>query len=268
MATVARLAGVVLLITAGAVYPYLPGEYDPLAVPLSTVAQVGSVAALLLAPIGLAGLLTSANRSRRASLAGLAIVGLVMCGVAWATGGRLLGLIGLVAGTWLVQRWRRLGAHGTEASSVLRLALVIVPITAVAVQWLALGTMAASSRRHAIDAATTLVQELETHRATHGRYPASLTGAWPDYKPRVMGVERYQYTRHDDSYTLFFELPVPLLEAPGTREFVAYDPRGAYVMLSHAAWHVTRSPAALAQGQGWYATRDTERPGWRSFFFD
>ena len=48
--TLIRLAGIVGLVTLCTFYPFLPGEYDSLAVPLSMVAQVLGLAGLLVVP--------------------------------------------------------------------------------------------------------------------------------------------------------------------------------------------------------------------------
>ena len=65
-----------------------------------------------------------------------------------------------------------------------------------------------------------------------------------------------------------FEQPVPIISAPGTREFVVYNPRGQHVMLSHASWNLTRSWATLSERQGWYSVHDAVQAGWKCFRFD
>ena len=116
--------------------------------------------------------------------------------------------------------------------------------------------------------AAVLIDDLERHRTLHGRYPTSLAAVSPDYKVGVVGIAQYHYTSHGEGYTLHFEQPLPMLGDVGTREFAAYHPNGEHLVLSHATWHVTRSPAALAAGQGWYAVRETSRRGWKRFLFD
>ena len=68
--------------------------------------------------------------------------------------------------------------------------------------------------------------------------------------------------------TLYFEQPLPIISAPGTREFVVYHPRGQHVMLSHASWNLTRSPAPLSERQGRYSVHDALQAGWKCFRFD
>ncbi len=72
----------------------------------------------------------------------------------------------------------------------------------------------------------------------------------------VVGIRQFHYTPQGDGYNLYFEQPLPLLSAIGTREFVVYNRRGEHMMLSHAAWNLTRSPGRLGAGQGWYSGVD------------
>lgn len=61
-----RMAGITLLIVLCLFYPFLPGEYDGLAVALSTIAQLFGTAGLLLVPIGVLWLVYEArNRAQR-----------------------------------------------------------------------------------------------------------------------------------------------------------------------------------------------------------
>lgn len=274
-----RMAAIVAAITAVACYPYLPGEYDPLAVPLASVAQGGSAAALLLVPLGLAGLLLGrrtnggAGRSRgfaRVASIALSVLGVIVAGVAWGSGGRALGLavLGLAVALLVARRRATTSSAAAPAPTTLPAVLVVVPVVAVLLQVLLAGPLRAYARERAIIHGGTLVDDLARYHALHGRYPQSLTAAWPDYKAWVVGIDRFHYVAHDDTYTLYFELPVPLWQAPGTREFVAYDPRGRHLVLSHAAWHLTRLPASLGAQPGWYEARETSHDGWRSFLFD
>lgn len=283
-----RLAGLVALTTLCAVYPLLPGEHDGLAVAVSRMAQACTLVALLFVPIG--GLWI-AHRSRiRASQPGgpapprhdryyaraAAMVCIVMTltagGVAWGNVGLTLAVGTLAILAYMCSKWTTiLGAlprsHAAPDSSTL-LALTVVPPLALLVQVLVVGAMTDVSRARAIAGSAQLIGDIEGYRAAHGRYPASLQGVWPDYKTGVKGIAQFHYTPHADAYSLFFEQPLPLLHAPGTREFVVYNPLGQHLMLSHAAWNLTRPPAVLSERQGWYAVAETSAPGWRRFLFD
>ncbi len=258
-----RLACLVGALTLGAYSPYLPGDYDSLSVPLSVVAQVLAWTGLLFLPIGAIGWarrpwLRSAGGARArviASVVATAVVSLV----AWASSGPAFafGTLTLAAATFA---W--LGPRLTPFE------MAAAPPAAVLLQWLLAGPMVEFSRNRAIDNSASLIAGLEAHRAAHGRYPQSLGAASPDYKVSVRGIERFHFVPHGDTYNLYFEQPLPLVIAAGTREFVVYNPRGEHMMLSHAAWHLSRAPARLAEGQGWYAVHDGSRPHWKRFRFD
>jgi hypothetical protein len=146
--------------------------------------------------------------------------------------------------------------------------LVAVPLVAFLPQVLLADHWTEFSRRRAMANSAELIDALEKHHAAHGRYPASLNGVWPDYKVSVIGIRQFHYTPHGQAYSLYFEQPLPIFSAPGTREFVVYNKLGEHLMLSHAAWNVTRPPETLAQQPGWYAAADLSRPHWKSFRFD
>ena len=61
--TLVGAAGIMLVLCM--VYPFLPGGYDRLAVPLSTMAQVFGVVGLALVPVGLLWLIDAEVRHSR-----------------------------------------------------------------------------------------------------------------------------------------------------------------------------------------------------------
>ena len=276
---VIRFGGIVGLLTVCAFYPFLPGEFDGLAVALSAVAQVVVLAGLLFVPIGALWLAHDAlrNASRkglsprratssyyaRACVIGSGIVGAVASVVAWGSSGLAFACATLAFSVFVVSRLLP-GFHAGSAP----LYLIAVPIVAFLPQVLLADRLTEFSRSRAIANSAGLIDVLEKYHAARGHYPASLNGVWPDYKVSVVGIGQFHYTPHGTAYSLYFEQPLPLFSAPGTREFMVYNTRGEHQMLSHAAWNVTRSPEALAQGQGWYAARDASRPHWKSFRFD
>jgi hypothetical protein len=64
------------------------------------------------------------------------------------------------------------------------------------------------ARNRVLANATALIDEIERCRNRHGRYPDSLFSIWGDYKPSIVGVERYHYERSGDG-----RIPVVVLEA-------------------------------------------------------
>jgi hypothetical protein len=192
--------------------------------------------------------------------------------VAWATGGLAFGCGTLAVGASLFHRYRlRVKASlaaGHEPGLSAPLAFAAVPLVAIGLQVLIAEPMTESSRKRAIAASAPLIADIEQHRAREGRYPQSLHALWPDYKVSVIGIEQFHYTPHGDAYNLSFEQPLPFWTALGSRELVVFNPVGRHLMLSHAAWHLTRSPESLADRQGWYAERDRPEANWKSFRFD
>jgi hypothetical protein len=84
----------------------------------------------------------------------------------------------------------------------------------------------------------------------------------------VVGVERFHYAKYGDAYNLYFEQPRFVFVHIGTREFVVYNPRGKRFMISHAAWHLSRSPTEVEANQGWYDVQPANAPHWHRFLFD
>lgn len=172
-----------------------------------------------------------------------------------------LGFVLVPAGIiWLVVAVRR---KGGKQGSLLPLYLILVPGTLLAVQLALAAPLTDWSRKQAIQNTTEIIRDLEAFKEQHGRYPESLLALWPDYSTGVVGVSQYFYEPQGQSYNLVFEQPRFLLDGPGTRELVVYNPQDEQRAVSHAAWRLS-SPEA----QGWYAVRDTTAPHWKSFLFD
>ncbi|MBK8022519.1 MAG: hypothetical protein IPK19_14090 [Chloroflexi bacterium] len=278
------LALILLLI----IYPFLPGEYDRLALPLSMMAQVGSVVSLLLAPVGSLWLVYEVwkrVRHRRTgqfppratlfaflSLIALFVVGLVTSVVATMTAGLALGL--LSGGLWiltLVALGRRAWALRRAESSRFNpvpLYLIGVPITAVAFQAWVIPLAMESSRSHAIAMSAPLIHDIERYYTQNEHYPASLLAAWRDYSPSVVGIEGYHYQPQGEGYSIFFEQPRFLFDDFGAREFVMYNAQDQYVMISHTSWILLLRPAQARANPGWYDSMATSTQHWRRFLFD
>lgn len=283
-----RLIGSSALLTFFAFYPYLPGAYDALALPLSLVAQVLGLAGLLVVPIGAAWLThralarrgaavgpSATSRERRylvASMIGSAIVAAMAAGAAWASGGLAFGCgVMVVAAYGLSRLWPSVTASARADeldAGAIPVYLTVVPLVACVLQVALAQPMTTFSRDRAIANGAALIADIERYHVRHGTFPPSLSGAWPDYKVSVVGISQFHYSPRDDAYNLYFEQPVPIVSAPGTREFVVYNPRGRHIMLSHAAWNLTRSPEALSDRQGWYSAADASHAGWKRFRFD
>jgi hypothetical protein len=262
-----RLSGIVVLLTLCAFYPFLPGEYDGLALGLSLVAQILGAAGLLFVPIGALWLIDDARKgaSRRENvtaprnyyaLAGVivyVIVAVIVSVAAWRTGGLAFGCATLALSTYVfskfVSRLKRVARSKIWSCGSTPLCLTAMPIVIFALQLLLADRMTEFSRARAIANSAELIDELENYHATHGRYPQSLAGVWPNYKVSVIGIEQFHYAPDGDAYNLYFEQPLPLFTAPGTREFVVYNPRDKHLLFSHAAWNLRRSPTDCRHGK-------------------
>ena len=255
-------ATVTVVIVLIALLPFLPGPYDPLAAPLSAMARVFGVVGLLLVPIG--GLWRARPRRgvRVAALIVLAIVWAVLSLAAVIFSGLSLALAMLVLGVYLffkIKSW-------TKAETVTpALYLLAVPISVFLLQQALVGPAIEFSRNRAIRSAGTLIAEIEQYRAARGHYPASLLAVWADYKPTVIGIEKYHYEPSGQAYNLLFEQVAGSLAA---REFVVYNPRDEQVVTSHAMDLLQYTPERLDRARGYFAVHSTAYAHWKYFWFD
>jgi hypothetical protein len=283
-----RIIGITTLIALCVVYPFLPGQYDSLAMPLSIMAQVSAVTGLLLVPIGILWLVyelrshlqRTENRpfhSPRyffalASVIASVIVVLVVSFVAFATVGISLALITTALGLFILAKARSklrvLRAAASNSFSPVPLYLVLIPLILTVLQISLAPQMTSFSRTHAMASSREFIDDIEAYQAEYGRYPTSLLAMWKDYYPDVVGIEKFHYTPSDSAYNLFFEQPRFLLDTIGTREWVVYNPGDEHQIFSHTAWFLLLTPEELERSQGWYAVHETPVPHWRYFWFD
>ena len=279
-----RVAAIAAVLVACLFLPFLPGDYDRLAGPLATMAMLFGYAGLLLVPVGACWLLyeikKGASASYAASSSGLgyyfAIAALVasvpvaamVALEALVTLGPSAGVICLVAlATWyfgqLVPRAAQLkGAEITDFHGT-PLYLVVLPLVVLAALY-GFGDKAAEfSRNRAIDNAAPFIADIEAYRKEHGRYPTSLASEWEDYKPSIMGIERYRYEPSGDAYNVSFE---QFSFAFGTREFIMYNRLDEQEMTSHDMDLLRIAPEEIRRG--YHAVDDAGRPHWKRFFFD
>lgn len=251
---VVLLSALLLLLIAS---PFLPGGYDPLALPLSTLVQIFGAVGLLAVVTSAPLLVWPRNRFWRvAQTVALTVTALAVSASAAAESGPLLGLAALAL--WVVVLARR-------PSPV---CFVVLPLVALAGQAVLNHPLTAYARDTAIADAAELIAAVEKRHADHGGYPDALTAVWPDYRPGVRGVRQYHYARNGESYDISFELPRFFFDAFGTREFVVYNPSDRHLMPGHASWVLLWSDARIRNQQGWYESRDAGPRHWRSFLFD
>jgi len=283
-----QIAGIIILIVLCIVYPFLPGGYDGLAIPLSTMAQSFGVLGMLLVPAGVLWLVYELHsqarrrqnlpvKARRYSFALVSVViasvvAVAIALIALATIGLSFGLITLSLWFYSVVRFfprlRLLKNGESERFSPAPLYLIVIPIAILVLQLMLAAPLTKFSRNHAIANSNDFIGDIEAFHEKYGHYPVSLAAMWKDYYPDVVGVEKYHYLPYDESYNLFFEQPRFFLDNIGTREWVVYNPHDDQRMYSHTAWFLLLTPEELERSQGWYAAHDASSPHWRYFWFD
>lgn len=266
--------GIVALIILCIAYPFLPGEYDSLALPLSLIAQVAGIVGLLFVPVGILWFLKPIHAYTLSIVTTIIVllVAIILSMVALGTVGVSFLLItstcfGYIA--WkLLSRLKFIRHALPEYQSSVPLYLVLIPTIVVFGQILLAGPLTEWSRNRAIANSAEFVQEIEAYHAEYGRYPESLLAQHKDYYPDVVGVEKYHYSAQGNAYNLFFEQPKFFFDRFGTREWVVYNPRDEHRMYSHTAWHMLLTSEEQERGQGWYESGDTGKPHWKYFWFD
>ena len=217
LVTILGIAAATALIMVITLLPFMPGSYDPLAEPLSVLARVFGFSGMLLVPVALLWTMSPYWRvlsSREYALAITALIAWSMISailsmVAFAVGGRSLGLATLALAAYAVFKIKhRIATFRTARPGSVRapaLYLLVVPLAVFLLQQAFVRPAIEFSRDRAIRNAAPLIADIERYRAERGRYPASLLSVWKDYSPSVMGVERFRYEPSGDAYNLLFE---------------------------------------------------------------
>jgi hypothetical protein len=273
------IVGIAAIVVFCIFYPFLPGRYDALAVPLSGAAQAFAIAGLLFAPLGalwLAHELWRQERRRHYFAAATVIMStiivlafsiLIAAGISLASAVITLFAWGCVL--WLLVPKLRLHNNAAKtAFTPVPLYLILVPIATVACQLLFANSATEFSRNFAIEHCEELIGDIEQYRANNGEYPESLFAEWQDYDLPIVGIREYHYARDGETYNLAFRQPTFLHRNPGTIEFVIYNPRDKHLMLGHDSDILRWEPDVLHERQGWYAAHDTAYPHWKYFWFD
>jgi hypothetical protein len=276
-----QILGITILIGLCILLPFLPGEhdamvsYDPLAVALSTTVQLFGVLGLLLVPVGIFWLVFK-NKAYYFVIASLIIFSLITAFIflfTYFASNRFMAI--LILALWLYgiykikPKLKLLKKTETKKFNPAPLYLIFIPLFTLIMPLVLAAPVTDWSRNRAIANSSELIGHIEDYHRQYGRFPTSLLAQHKDYDPGVIGVEKYHYSPHGDSYNLFFEQPRFLLDNPGTREWVVYNPHDERRIYSHTSWILLVSPEELERGgQGWYAVNNTEFPHWKYFWFD
>jgi hypothetical protein len=270
-------AGIVLV----TVLPFLAGPYDPMALTFSGMGRAfGVVGLVLLVPVGAIWAACGySNRLARRQY-GIAVAALVVTSLVWAVtavfmvafSSPLLALFAIVlwacAVSKILPRLKLLRSPTPQPTSAAAFYLLLVPIAVAIAQHALVAPAIEASRHRAIQNAAPLIAAIERYREAQGRYPLSLLSSVTDqYKPGVIGIEKYHYEPHEDAYNLIFEQGALHF---GTREFVVYNPRDSQVVTVHLVdlLELTPEQLALERTRGHYAVHDAGHPHWKYFWFD
>jgi len=211
------ISAVTAAIILGTLLPFLPGQYDTFAVPLSLMSQIFGMTGLPLVPVGALWVASGywnrlAGQQHRIAAAALIVATVVWLTVllgAIATSGPVLGLTGLVL--WidvvsrLLPRLRRLRSAPSHGPSAAAFYPLIVPVAVALVQMAVLAPAIESSRNRAIRNSAPLIAAIEQDRAANGRYPESLLSVHVDHllTPSQLALEhtRGHNAVHDAAQT-------------------------------------------------------------------
>ena len=273
------ITGVTAAILLLTLLPYLPGQYDAMAVPLSVMAQVFGMTGLILVPLGALWVASAYGGPFAGQQHVFAVTALALVSVVWftvllgaiATSGPLLGFAGFALWIYTVARLqprlRHLEVGAPRKASPAAYYALVVPAAVSALQLVVLAPAIEYSRNRAIRNSAALIGDIEQYRAANGRYPESLLSVWEDYLPGVIGIQGYRYEPKGEAYNVFFEQSALHF---GTREFVIYNPRDEHALTSHKADRLQMTPEQLAldQTRGHNARHDTPHPHWKYYWFD
>jgi len=266
------ITGISALITLCIVYPFLSGQYDRLAVPLSTMAQVFGVVGLPLSLLGLFWLVMPTYKFAFAILATVVstLIVLVLALFATLSIGNSFGILTLATLVYtvirLIPKIKQSRKENEGDFNPAPLYMIILPILTLFFQVISLGPVTQWSRDRAVSNAQKFIEDIEKYRKQHGHYPLFLQAQNKDYHPDVVGVERYYYAPYGEGYNLSFEQPRFLLDRFGTREWVVYNPLDEHRVYSHIASLLPTKE--IEPSQGWYASGDTGHLHWKYFLFD
>jgi hypothetical protein len=254
------------------IYPFLPGDYDSLAVPLSTMIQAFGIIGLLPAIIVVLWTLFLKKYHKVKMIAlyvSMFIILIIAIGIFISSSKLFAILIIIIFCSVLFQLKKRfLETSEQNRSRLLPVYIICLPFAIVSIQLMIAKPLTQWTRKMAITNANELITHLESFRAKFGHYPNSLQAMYKDYFPNVAGIEKYYYLPYDSSYNLSFEQPRFILDEIGTKEWIVYNPKDEHRVYSHTSWFLLLSPEELERSQGWFASGSTAYPHWKYFLFD
>lgn len=273
-----RILVLASLLVAGVFLPFLPGDYDRMAVSFSLMIQLAGFAAMPLTFIGLPWLFYELGKKKSISkgtyrFALVALIFSPLCGIGFAlgafvTGSRFLGFAILVALVFIfIRRFKKVRQlrEGYVSFHPAPVYLVCLPLLIVFSRLAFMEDAIDYSRARAIMQSETLIQDIETYHRNNGHYPVSMLSVNKDYKTSVIGIKQFEYELNGDAYNLFFE---QFASPFGTREIVMYNKQDNHVMTSHDQDLLLLDIHSLDAQRGYFRVHDLPQPHWKYFWFD
>ncbi|GAB3416158.1 hypothetical protein [Niabella aquatica] len=260
------------LLTLGIAYPFLKGDYDRLAIPISTMIQVFGLVGLSLVPVGILWATMSKYRFgfTIAAIIVSSVIVMILALFATLSVGKSFGLLTLllwiIVAILLIPQIKKLKGKTANKMDFLPFYLICLPIITLLLQLTLAKPLTQLSRNRAIENAYRFIRHIEEYQTLRGAYPLTLQAQNKDYYPDVAGVEKYLYAPHRKGYNLSFEQPRFLLDRFGTREWVVYNPLDENSVYSHTSWLLPTEQEEASQG--WYASGNTGHKHWKYFLFD
>jgi len=263
---------VLAVLTLGNIYPFMSGDFDRLAMPLSMIIQGFGILGLTLSLFGLIWLLMP-SKHKIFSIISIYLFGfliVVFTFFAYLISGILFGITILFVLGILLHKYRQriIVPFERETIAFVPIYLIVLPVSILTVQLLIAKPITDWSRDRTISNAKDYVRDIENFYTRNGYYPKSLQAMYKDYYPNTVGIEKFHYLPFGNSYNLSFEQPRFILDIIGTKEWVVYNPKDEHRVYSHTSWFLLLSPEESEIRQGWYSSADTKHKHWKSFFFD
>jgi energy-converting hydrogenase Eha subunit A len=263
---------VLTVLTMGIIYPFMSGEYDRLAMPLSTIIQGFGIIGIILSLFGLIWLLMT-SKYKIFSIISIYFLWfqiVVYTFFAYLISGILFAIVVLlVLGLPLLQHRQRMKKPTEmEIMTFFPIYLIVLPLSILTIQLLIAKPITDWSRDRTISNAKVYIRDIENFYTRNGYYPKTLQAMYKDYYPNTVGVEKFHYLPFGNSYNLSFEQPRFFLDKIGTKEWVVYNPKDAHRVYSHTSWFLLLSPQESEIRQGWYSYADTKHKHWKTFYFD
>lgn len=269
MTLVVRAGLVASAVVAITFLPFVTGGHDVLAIPLATIAWAAGHAGLVFVPVGLLWAWPQARPGWliTLTLGTCGILSLLLIAIAFASSSSaLLAVFTAVAVASMTARLaRRLRSTPAPAPRTMAAIMTATPLVIASAQSLLIGPATTHARNTAIANSAPFIAEIERYRDRHGKYPSSLFSIWGDFKPAIVGIDRYHYEPSGDAYNVIFQ--EPSLDF-GIRRFVAYNPRDRQRVTLHEQDRLRLDDAGLdADNAGHTFIEPLPQPHWKIFLF-